>query len=147
MTDELHRLLAGYVDGELTDEERRRFEDELSRSPELRAELEEFHKLQKVTGMMQYADLPLEVWETYWQSLYRKLERGVGWIVMSVSAILLLCFGAFEFFSALWLGPEVPLWAKVGVSGVTVGAIILLVSYGRERLFAYKRDRYREVER
>ena len=147
MTDELRKLLAGYVDGELTEEERRRFEDALSRDAELRAELEEFQNLQKVTDMMQYADLPLEVWESYWQSLYRKLERGVGWIVLSVSAILLLCFGAFEFFSALWLGPDVPLWAKIGVSGVTIGTIVLLVSYGRERLFAYKRERYREVER
>jgi len=147
MTDDLRKLLAGYVDGELTEEERRRFEEALSRDAELRAELEEFQNLQKVTDMMQYADLPLEVWESYWQSLYRKLERGVGWIIFSVSAIVLLCFGAFEFFSALWLGPDVPLWAKIGISGLTIGAIVLLVSYGRERLFAYKRDRYREVQR
>ncbi|MBD3402523.1 hypothetical protein GF420_06485 [candidate division GN15 bacterium] len=146
MTDDLRKLLAGYVDGELTPEQKEAFEAELARNPELRAELEEFQNLQEVTGMMRYADLPPEVWETYWQSLYRKLERGIGWIVLSVSAIVLLCFGAFEFFSHLWLAPDAPLWLKLGVSGATVGAIILLVSYGRERLFAFKHDRYREVE-
>ncbi|MCB2201749.1 hypothetical protein KQH51_03020 [bacterium] len=146
MNDDLRKLVAGYVDGELTEDQKKAFEQELADNPELRAELEEFQNLQNVTGMMRYADLPPEVWESYWQSLYRKLERGIGWIVMSISAIVLLCFGAFEAFSHLWLEPDNPLWLKLGVSGVTVGAVILLVSYGRERLFAYKRDRYREVE-
>lgn len=146
MTDDLRKLVAGYVDGELTQDQKMAFEQELAANPELRAELEEFQNLQKVTGMMRYADLPPEVWETYWQSLYRKLERGIGWIILSISAIVLLCFGAFEAFSHLWLEPDNPLWLKLSVSGIAVGAIILLVSYGRERLFAYKRDRYREVE-
>lgn len=146
MNDDLRKLVAGYVDGELTEDQKKAFEQALTTNPELRAELDEFRNLQTVTGMMRYADLPPEVWETYWQSLYRKMERGIGWIVLSISAIVLLSFGAFEAFSHLWLNPENPLWLKVGVSGVAVGLVILLVSYGRERLFAYKRDRYREVE-
>ncbi len=147
MDERLRQLLAGYVDGELSESERATFESELAKSAELRAELEEFKKLKEVTGTMKYADLPDEVWESYWASVYRKTERGLGWILLSISAILLLCFGAWHLFSGLWTSPEIPLWAKIGISGATVGAIILLVSYGRERLFAYNRDRYREVEK
>ncbi|MEW5994814.1 MAG: zf-HC2 domain-containing protein, partial [Candidatus Zixiibacteriota bacterium] len=63
MENDKRKLLAGYVDGELTDEERAAFERELQSNAELRAELEEFRKLKEVTGMVRYADLPDEVWE------------------------------------------------------------------------------------
>jgi hypothetical protein len=129
----------------LSDDERRQFEQELESNAELRAELEEFKKLKKVTDHMHYADLPDEVWENYWHSIYRKTERGLGWILLSVGAMIVLCFGAYEVFSQLYADPEAPLWLKIGITGVTLGAIVLLVSYGRERLFAYKRERYREV--
>jgi len=147
MDDRLRQLVAGYVDGELSGNELAAFERELTANAELRAEVEEFKRLKEVTNTMTYADLPDRVWESYWASIYRKTERGLGWILMSVSAIILLCFGAWQGLSELWMNPESPLWLKVGVSGVSLGAIILLVSYGRERLFAYKRERYSEVQR
>ncbi len=147
MNDHLRGLLAGYVDGELTEEERIRFEEALASDPSLRAELDEFRKLKEVTSMMNYADLPLEVWDTYWESIYRKLERGIGWVVFSLSAIGLLFFGAWQLLSELWTDPAAPLWIKLGVTGVAAGSSILLVSYGRERFFAFKRDRYSEVQR
>jgi divalent metal cation (Fe/Co/Zn/Cd) transporter len=145
MNKKLREQLAGYVDGELPDDQREAFESELAVNPELQAELEEFRRLKKVTDMMHYADLPDEVWENYWQSLYRKLERGIGWIFLSVGAMVLLGFGLYEAFSELFTSPNNPLWLKIGVSGLSLGGVILLVSYARERLFAYKRDRYREV--
>lgn len=146
--DERHReLLAGFVDGELSAKEREEFEAQLATSPELRAELEEFRKLKEVTAGMKYADLPDEVWEDYWANLYRKSERGFGWIVFSMGAIILLCFGLYQVFSSLYTNPDSPLWLKVGLTGAAVGAIVLLVSFARERIFAYNRDRYREVDK
>ncbi len=138
-------MLAGYVDGELSDEERQAFEAALAQDPELRAELEEFKRLQEVTGVMQYADLPDEVWDNYWQSIYRKTERGFGWILLSLGAIILLCFGLYEVMRELYVDSQIPLWVKIGVTAGGVGFIILLVSYIRERLFAYNRTRYKEV--
>jgi uncharacterized integral membrane protein len=146
MMDEKYReLLAGYVDGELTPEERVEFEAKLARDPVLKAEFEEFQRLKEVTNRMQYADIPDEVWQSYWQSVYRKTERGVGWILMSAGAIILLCFALFETFSNLFANPDAPLWLKIGLPTMVVGAVILLVSYVRERIFAYHRERYREV--
>jgi hypothetical protein len=147
MTEDKRKLLAGYVDGELSDEERQAFEQELQRNPQLRAELEEFRKLKEVTSMMRYADLPDEVWDGYWQSLYRKLERGVGWIMFSIGAIILLFFGLYQGLHDLYIDPQEPFLVKVGVTALGGGLIFLLVSFIRERLFAYKRDRYREVQK
>jgi len=145
MVKNKREMLAGYVDGELSEAERQTFEAALAQDPDLRAELEEFKRLQEVTGMVQYADLPDEVWENYWQSMYRKTERGIGWILLSIGAIILLCFGLYETMGRLFADPEAPLWLKIGLSVGGVGLIILLVSYIRERLFAYNRDRYKEV--
>jgi len=147
MDKDKRKLLAGYVDGELTDEERQAFERELQRDPQLRAELQEFRKLKEVTSMVRYADLPDEVWESYWQSLYRKLERGIGWILLSIGSIILLCFGLYQGLHELYLEPAVSLWVKIGVTALGGGIIFLLVSFVRERLFAYKRDRYKEVDK
>ena len=147
MTKNKRELLAGYVDNELTHEEREAFERELKQNPELRAELEEFRRLKEVTGMVRYADLPDEVWESYWQSIYRKLERGIGWILFSMGAIILLIAAAYAFFAGFLADPSVPLIIKVGVSAIVAGLIFLLVSYARERLFAYNRDRYKEVQK
>ncbi len=147
MNDDVRKLLAGYVDGELTDEEKTRVERELEHNQELRAELGEFRSLKEITGMVTYADLPDEVWDTYWLSLYRKLERGLGWILFSLGAILLFCFGIFMGFKRLYLDPDIHLLVKIGITGLTAGGVILLVSFARERLFAYKRDRYGRVNR
>jgi hypothetical protein len=147
MDDRKRELLTGYVDNELTDEQRLVFESELVDDAELRSELEEVRKLKEVTGMARYADLPDEVWEGYWQSIYRKLERGFGWIFCSIGAIIMLCVGAYSFVVDFLANPSIPLFPKLGLSAVLIGLIILLVSYGRERIFAYRRDRYSEVKK
>lgn len=147
MDKRIKEMLAGYVDGELSEDERMAFELELQRDHELRSELEEFKRLKEVTGMMHYADLPDEVWESYWQSLYRKTERGIGWILLSVGAIFLLCFGLWQALTQFYLDPDVSLFVKMGVSAAGAGLIVLLVSLIRERLFAYHRDRYKEVKK
>ena len=147
MDERWKQLLAGYVDNELTPVEKLEFERELSTNAELQRELKEFNRLKMVTSQMKYADLPDEVWEAYWQSVYRKIERGAGWALASVGAIILLVFGVFEVFSKLYADPTTPVWLKIGLSLGSIGVIILLVSVFRERFFAYKRERYTEVEK
>lgn len=147
MDERWRRLLAGYLDDELSEAERREFETELLHNMELQKELAQFKQLKRVTDSVQYADLPEEVWESYWSSLYRKTERGLGWILFSVGAILLICYGSYRMLTDMYLSPNVSLWVKIGITGFLAGAIILVVSVVRERLFAYKHDRYREVTR
>ena len=147
MDDRIRRLLAGYVDGELTGEERQEFELALENNDELKRELEEFRNLKEATSQMRYADLPKEVWEGYWESIYRKAERGIGWILLSSGILIILLFGMFELFKEMYSDPDAPLWLKIGLTAGSAGAIFLLVSYLRERLFAFKRERYGEVDR
>jgi len=129
MSEEKYRImLSGYIDNELSPEEKRDFEVHLEGCADCRKELESF-------GAMKYADIPEQVWEGYWSSLYKRMERGVGWIFISIAAIVLLCFGCYHFCADFLLNPEEPLLLRIGIGCI------------RERLFARKRDRYDEVTR
>ena len=140
-------MLSGYVDGELTQDERLLFESHLKNDPELRKELETFKKLKEITGAMKYADIPESVWEGYWASVYKRLERGFGWILMSISVVLFAAIGCYYLLLDFFMDPATSIFLKVAVGTGLLGLIIMLVSITRERLFAVKHDRYNEVKR
>ena len=140
-------LLSGYIDGELSPDEMTELEMHLKTCSDCRKELEVFQELKEVTGAMKYADIPEHVWDNYWRGIYRRLELSIGWILFSLGAVLILacmCYGIFQNF---FLNPDEPLILKIGVGTLILGAIFLLVSVTRERIFAYRRDRYKEIKR
>jgi predicted anti-sigma-YlaC factor YlaD len=145
--DEIRELLAGYQDGELDAAQAAQVRDHLAGCESCRAELARLNKVKEVASKVQYKDLPLEVWEGYWQGVYRRIERGMGWIFASLGAVILICFGLFHLVRDFFLRPEISIFPKLGVAGLIVGGAFLLVSLIRERMFAYHRDRYREVQR
>ena len=141
-------LLMGYMDGELAPGERQEFEQHLAGCRECSAELDGFRKLKEVTDMVRFGEPEDRVWEFYWRGIYNRIERGVGWILASVGAALLLAFGAFKLVEKLLTDPTVSLMVKIGVSALLLGVVFLLVSLVRERIFGLKHDRYsREVKR
>jgi len=83
----------------------------------------------------------------YWNQVYNRIERGLGWVLLSVGAVIFLSFGAFHFVRDFLFDPEPQLIMKIGVSAAILGVIILFVSVLRERLFIRKRDRYKEIVR
>ncbi len=145
--ESIRELLAGFQDGELDAEQRAMVQDHLGHCSACREELARLEKVKEVTGKVKYDDLPLEVWEGYWQNLYRRLERGIGWIFTSIGTILLLVAGGYYLAKDYFLDPNLPILPKFGVAALIIGVVFLLVSVARERLFAYNRDRYREVQR
>jgi len=145
--NDIRELLAGYQDGELDPTQEEMVREHLSECEQCRAELARLDKVKEVTGKVQYKDLPLEVWEGYWQNLYRRVERGLGWILVSIGSIIMAGVGIWYLLQKYFLNPEVGLFNKIGVGALLVGGIFLIVSVVREQLFAYTRDRYREVRR
>jgi hypothetical protein len=62
--------------------------------------------------------------------------------------IITLGFAAYMGLSRFYSDPEVNMVLKIGVSFALLGLIVMIVSIGRERLFARKHERYeKEVER
>ena len=146
--DRFKALLMGYIDGELGSGEQKELEEHLAKCQDCSRELEEFRRLKDMTDKMRFREPQDEVWERYWRGIYNRLERGIGWILCSIGAILLLAFGAFKLVESLLSDPTVALVVKIGVSALFLGLAILVVSLVRERIFGLKSDRYsREVRR
>jgi hypothetical protein len=140
-------LISGKLDGELTPEQENELNRHLESCPVCRKEYEELTKLKEVTADMRFTDLPDRYWAGYWNDIYNRLERGIGWIFVSIGAIILIAFGAWELFDKFLMDASQPLLLRFGFGIGIIGLIVLLVSVLRERLFARKHERYEEVER
>lgn len=140
-------LMMGYLDNELSDEARRRFEEHVAGCPECAGELEEFKRLKTITDEVTLVEPEERLWQDYWNGIYNRIERGVGWIIFSIATIVLTIYGGFRAIEAVIKNPNVECLFKVGLLALLVGLAILFVSVLRERIYFWKKDRYKDVRR
>ena len=145
--DDYKALLMGYLDDELDDEQKNSVRQHLASCPQCTAELEEFRKLKQITDQVTLAEPEDRIWQQYWSGVYNRAERGIGWIIFSISAILLLIYGGFKFIEELVKDPTVDIILKAGLIALIIGLAILFVSVLRERIYFRKKDRYKDVRR
>jgi predicted anti-sigma-YlaC factor YlaD len=145
--DKIKELISSYVDNELDQEQRSLVEAHLEQCPECRREYREMVKFEEVMDKMTLKQPPREAWKTYSESVYNRVERGIGWILLSIGAMILLFTGGYQVVKGFIQDPSIPLIMKVGIVAGLGGVAILLVSLVRERLFVSKRERYKEIEK
>jgi hypothetical protein len=102
-------------------------------------------RFEEVMQKMELKQPPKEMWQVYWTSVYNRLERRIGWILLSIGAIIILFFGGYKAIEGIIEDTTTPLILKIGILAALGGLVILLVSIGRERIFVRKRERYKEV--
>ena len=135
-------LLLRVVDGVATDAERAEFSAHIRSCEECRREYGEFKDLEELMATIKLKDLSEDARAAYWHSLYNRLERGLGWILLSIGVILVLGFGGFWLIREFIINPTVSVILKIGVCAVLLGFIVLLVSVLKERLFVRRYDKY-----
>ncbi len=145
--ERVRRLLMSGLDGELPAEQREELERLLGSDAAARAEWERLVLLKEVTETMKLRQPPDKVWNEYWESVYVRLERGIGWILASLGAIVLISYGLWMAAQELIADTEMPLYVKGAILATTVGVVVLFVSVLREKLFVGRRERYKDVER
>jgi len=146
--EEFEPMITGFLDGELTAEQRQRFQAHLEGCPSCKAQLAELRELKESLAMMKFKEPTDAELERYWSGIYNRLERGLGWILLSIGAIIVLCYGAFRLIEGVIKDPNVALVLKIGVVALVFGVVILFVSLLRERLAVRGVDRYsKEIER
>ena len=141
-------MLTGYMDGELSPEDRARLEEHLKGCETCQGELAALTGLKEELAMMDFVE-PTDVeLDAYWAGVYNRMERRAGWVLLSVGAIALIAYGAFKLVEKFVTDPSVALMLKIGVLAVVLGLIILFISILRERIAVSKADRYsREIKR
>ena len=146
--DDFKSLMMGYLDDELEPDLRSKVEAHLADCPDCRKELEQFRRMKEELNMVKFKEPSDAELERYWNNIYNRLERGLGWITLSLGAIILLSYGGFKLVEEVVKDPEIGLLIKVGVLALVFGTVVLFVSLLRERLALLKIDKYsKEVER
>jgi predicted anti-sigma-YlaC factor YlaD len=140
-------LMMAYLDNEIDDEQKRAFEEHLASCPQCTQELKEFEKLKQLTDNVKLIEPEDRIWEQYWGNVYNRVERSLGWILFSVAAILLTIYGGFELIENIIRDQTVGMLLKVALLVLIAGLAILFVSVLRERIYFWKKDRYRDVRR
>ena len=143
----IKELISSFHDKELDNKQKKMLEEHLEQCTECRKEFEEMGKFEEVMGKMQLKKPRKEMWEVYWNTVYNRLERRFGWILLSIGGMILLFFGGYKAVEGIIQDPSTPLLLKIGTLTALGGVVVLLVSLLREQLFVHKRERYKEVEK
>ena len=142
--NEMRTLMTGYLDGELEPDEKARFEQYVEQHPEFKSEFKEMELLVGAASELEAETLPDEVWDTFLEDVYNRLERRTGWTLLILGATLLAFLGVYGFIVIPWATTQVKLLAAIPLAGL----FILFGSVLRERLFILKTDKYsRDVKR
>ncbi len=141
------QLMMAAIDGELREDERSELANYVRKYPELEEEFNVFKNIKEIAMNANYTPPPDSVWDKYWLGVYNKMERGIGWILLSIGAVVLLLYGLYSVIESIFVDVEIPWWLKIAIFSTIAGAIILLVSVVREKIFLHKSERYKEIKR
>jgi anti-sigma factor RsiW len=144
-------LLSAYVDGELAPQDMARIEAHLAlpaaESDYARREIAALRRLKQVAGAMRLHEPPAEEWEAFWTIHYNRVERSVGWVLVTLGVAVIAAWAALQAVIALLAEQDLPGYVRGGIFLVLVGLIVLLVSVVRERFFTRKHTRYKDIIR
>ena len=140
-------LMEKYFENELSSEEEEFFLSQLNHSESLRKEFEEQKKVKEILNKMKMKDPSSELWDGYWEKTYNRIERGLGWLAIFVGALILLAFASIEFVNQLYSDNTTPLVVKIGIVFFVFGFLVLIFSIIREKIFVFKSDKYKEIQR
>jgi len=143
--EQCEKLIQKSMDMELTPEEKEYLRECLN-NPELKQELEIYNKIVEILNMTKYETPEDEIWNNYWSKIYNRLERQIGWILTSISGIILIFYFLVSLFKNI-LASNIAVWLKIVIILFLLGISILLVSIIRERLYIMKKERYKDIKR
>jgi hypothetical protein len=131
------------LDDELSPEERLQYQAHVRECDACRRELESLGRVVKLTDQLRLRVSDEAFWKGYWESVYRRTERRLGFVFLAAGVVMLL---AYFLYRAL-RSPELWTFQGVSIAVVLLGLIVLFISVARERYHEHKHDPYREVER
>ncbi|MEM9057580.1 MAG: zf-HC2 domain-containing protein [Pseudomonadota bacterium] len=140
--DDVGAALSGYLDGELTQQERQRVERYLEDNEDAARLLRELRELREQVGKAELAPYGEDKWRETMNDATVQVTRGVGWLLLATGLVMLAGFAVV----ALVTDPTVPGWVRAALVLSYGGGAVLLVSVLRQRLIERKTDKYNDVE-
>jgi hypothetical protein len=145
--ERFERLMTAALDGELSVGEQQELDAMLADDESLQKEFLSYKKIKEVTSAMKFKSPINEVWDRYWLDVYNRIERGLGWFLFTIGAVILLTYSGFKLIENIIHDAGLALFARIGLLALIAGLAVLLVSVVREKWFAWKNDPYKEILR
>ena len=134
--------LSGYVDGELTQQQRQRIDVHCASCAACARDLRELQELRESIGNARLSNKNQDVWREMMNDTTVQRSRGIGWLLLIGGVLACLGIGVFVFLFDSSIG----LVEKLIVSAIYAGLGLLFYSVLRQRLIERKTDKYKDVE-
>jgi len=140
--EHVDELLSGYLDGELTQQQRQRVEIHCEACAECKKNFEELQVLRESIGKARLSEVDQDVWRERMDDATVRTSRGIGWLLILGGVLVAMGIGVYEFVIDSSLG----LVEKLIVGAIYGGFVVLFFSVLRQRLIERKTDKYKDVE-
>ena len=135
-------FLSGYIDGELTQQERQRVDIHCESCAECRQLREELRNIRRDVGDARLSEIGEDNWREMMNDTTVQATRGIGWLLLIGGFLAIAGIGIYEFVT----DPSVGLIEKLVAAVIYGGFEALFVSVLRQRLIERKSDQYKDVE-
>jgi len=132
-----------FLDGELTESEKLEYESHVRQCDDCGRELASLGRVVDLTNELRLRVPDDEFWEGYWESVYRRSERSVGFFFVIAGVLAVLMYGVFKAVTS----PKLLSYEGISVTVILIGLVVIFVSVARERYHESRNDPYKGVKR
>ena len=131
------------LDGEMSADEAAAYEEHLRGCDVCRREMESLGRVVRLSAELKLRVPEDEFWQGYWESVYRRSERRLGFVLLIAGLLALTGYGIFRAVTS----PSFLTYEGISITIMLVGLAVIFISVVRERYHESRNDPYREVER
>jgi hypothetical protein len=131
------------LDGEMSAAEASAYEDHLRSCDVCHREMKSLGRVVRFSEELKLRVPDDEFWKGYWESVYRRSERSIGFVLLIGGVLALTGYAIFRVVTS----PILLTYEGISIAIILVGLAIIFVSVVRERYHESRNDPYREVER
>lgn len=140
--DHVGEMLSGYIDGELTQQDRQRVRLHCEGCEFCRQQLEDLRTMRGRVGAAHLSTINDDTWRKTMNDTTVRATRGIGWLLFVGGILLAAGFAVYEIVADSSLSA----FEKTIIGGIYGGLLLLFVSVLRQRLIERKSDKYKDVE-
>jgi hypothetical protein len=143
INEHVGELLSGFVDGELTQQQRQFVRLHCEECDECREILSNLYELRERVGKASLSETGQDQWrETMKDDNIVQTTRGIGWLLFIAGLLFVAGIGLVGFI----FSDEISIGVKLILVAVYGGLATLFFSVLRQRLIERKTDKYKDVE-
>lgn len=135
-------MLSGFVDGELTQQQRQWVRLHCENCAECQKDLDSLRELRGRVAGASLSEMGEDKWRENMDESTVQTTRGIGWILFITGLLIIAGIGLVQFL----FSDEIPFGIKFLLIAIYGGLGLLLFSVLRQRLIERKTDKYKDVE-